>query len=150
MGQNISTGVLLDAGYKLIYDYPYSHDTTLAEMNIIQSICSPTSLICLGGSSAVNPNNLILVSCGRCLQVLSATFVNNPNLVNGAYWYLTPNRSVGFSDIALINQNTCDVKFPADKRKLCWHLNYSFGGWRLGSILNIFNANYYKKIYLRL
>ena len=71
MGQNIPTSVLLDAGYKLIFDYPYSHDTTLVEMNTIQSICSPTSLICLGVSSAVNQNNLILVSCGRCLNVLS-------------------------------------------------------------------------------
>ena len=59
--------------------------------------------------------------------------------------YLTPIHSVGFSDVAEIEQDTCNILLLDDDKKLYWHLDYLFGGWRLGSILDIYNSNYCKK-----
>lgn len=64
-------------------------------------------------------------------------------------WYLTPIYSVGFSDVDEIEQDTCDISLLDDDKKLCWHLDYLFGEWRLGSINDIFNTNYNKKIFVR-
>jgi hypothetical protein len=37
---------LTNEGYKLVYDYPYSHATTPAEILNIKSQCTLSSLIC--------------------------------------------------------------------------------------------------------
>lgn len=148
--QNVSAELLTKAGYKLIYNFPYSHDTTTKDLNVIRSACEPFSQVCLGGAAEDDSDNLLLVSCGTCMHVFNPTTLNNPALINGAYWYLTPRYSFGFSDTFHIDQNTCDISHLSDKLKFCGHLDYKFGGWRLGSIYGIFEGKYFKRIYLKL
>ncbi len=39
----------------------------------------------------------MLVSCGSCFDILTTTKVDQPRLVNGAWWYFTLDKSFGFA-----------------------------------------------------
>ena len=125
-------------GFKTVYDFPYSHATTLTELNSIKSQCSSETLLCVGGA---DNDNLLLVSCGNCRAVLTPTPRNHSVLNNGAYWYLTNSYSFGFSPIYNIkldpDQDTfdsvLDKTFP-DQNRLSWIMYDGKGGWRLGDL----------------
>jgi len=151
---------LLNQGFKTVYDQLYSNVTTNQELYDIKSKCNKESIICVGGSDGLN--TLLLVSCGSCLDILIITELNQPRLVNGAWWYFTPNKSFGFAPSSSIKQNgpdgfDCDVDAHGnfrnckDSKRLSWFLNVD-GGWRLGLLNN--NAgtipSQYRKIILML
>lgn len=125
-------------------------------MQNLRSLCTKDSVICVGGSDTVY--NLLLVSCGNCLNILTPTYINSPNLINGAYWYLTEKQSFGFSPIFSIHQigidvYDCDSKRLncTDSKRLSW--STSFSGGRLGKLgdgeyYQIF-GHYRKMIFLK-
>ena len=73
---------------------------------MIKSKCDNESIICVSGSDGLN--TLLLVSCGSCLDILTTTETNKPRLVNGAWWYFTPDKSFGFAPSSSIRQYNYD------------------------------------------
>ena len=136
---NILINELLNQGFKTVYDQLYSHVTTNEELYDIKSKCNTESIICVGGSDDVN--NLLLVSCGSCLDILTITDRFVPKLINGAYWYFTPDISFGFSPNSKIDQNYYDCydcpncndnsNICTDSNRLSWKLS-GYTGFRLG------------------
>ena len=155
MTHDISVNKMKSQGYRVVYDYPYSHKTSLSELNSIKSECSSETVLCAGGVASKNEDNLLLVSCGNCLSVLTQTPKNVPVLNNGAYWYLTDikgSRSFGYSPSNNIHQYNCDIfdynyntNEYEDNKRLCWHLDGT-GGWRLGKKISIDDSYQYHKI----
>ena len=140
---------LTNQGYSYVYNETYSHYTTKSEMETIKSSCLPSTVLCLGGRDSTN-DVLLVVSCGLCSVVLTPTARVTPNLHNGAYWYYTPNYSMGFAPNATIYQNQADNYDQSNNQRVSWDLDDS-GGWRLGSLTSSLNYNsrYYKVILKR-
>ncbi len=108
LSSNIPINELLKQGFETVYDQLYSHGTTYQELYDIKSKCNTESIICVGGSDGLN-TTLLLVSCGSCLDILTTTELDKPRLVNGAWWYFTPDKSFGFAPFSSIRQSTADV-----------------------------------------
>lgn len=89
----------------------------------------------------------MVVACGNCINILAnKTALNDTKLVDGVYWYFTPNQSFGFSPSPIIQQDSADIYDDnIDNQRVSWHLDQGVGGYRLG-ILNPFSNNYYKVI----
>lgn len=156
MAQNVSILDMKSQGYRVVYDFPYSYNTRSTDLNFIKSQCSNETVLCAGGA-AKESDNILLVSCGDCLSVLTSTVINKPILNNGAYWYFTDKKSFGFSPDFNIKQNSPDgndcssvnniwTSCPSDER-LSWRLDNA-GGWRLGSLINLNDDEYQKFIFL--
>jgi hypothetical protein len=142
-------------GYRAVYEFPYSYNTTSTDLNFIKSQCSNETVLCAGGA-AKGSDNLLLVSCGHCLSVLTSTIINRPILNNGAYWYFTDQKSFGFSPDANIKQNAPDgndciavnglwTSCPNNQR-LSWSL--ADKGWRLGTLIDLYDDKYQKFLFL--
>jgi hypothetical protein len=136
---NVSIENMKSKDYEIAYDVVYSHKTTISELNAIKSKCSVKSILCAGGAKK-GSDILLLVSCGNCQNVLTATQKNKPVLNNGAYWYLTDKKSFGFSPSYNIKQHSvdwfdCDSDAIncSDEKRLSWNLGGG-GGWRLGKL----------------
>ena len=139
----ITISNMLRQGYSQVYDYTYDHATTLTELSSILSNCRFNSILCVGGSS-VSSDVMLLVSCGDCQSILTQTSLNNPTLINGAYWYMTSDKSFGFSDSSTISQNSCDTE--GGNFRICWHLSGGSGGYRLGSLTGLNSEKNYRKL----
>ena len=153
LATNVTTSNLIKQGYKVIYNQTYATVTNLSDFTSIVSTCNNMSTICIGGA-AVGSNTLLLVSCANCKTLLSSyTDLNIPRLINNAYWYYTPSKSIGFSPSSSIRQDFCDYydyNLPLDPLRLCWHLDGYDGGWRLGSIIFLnSDTNYLKLLFLK-
>ncbi len=149
LNSDISIFDMLSQGYQVAYDVPYSHATTLSELYDIKMKCNSQSIICVGGALK-DSNKILLVSCGNCHSILSPTPLNQPVLINGAYWYMTDYRSFGFSPIYAIQQRYADaydcsgiqlVENCTDSKRLSWGLwgdcgsdPGKGGGYRLGKL----------------
>lgn len=137
----------MSQGFSNVYNFAYGHSSTSEELNLIKSNCSANSILCAGGALA-GSDNLLLVSCGNCLSVLSSTPHNQPVLINGAYWYFTPNYSFGYAPTNSVSQNTCDNFNPKDPLRLCYHLDQYVGGWSIGTLTYLNYDTAYVKILL--
>ncbi len=150
---NVPISNLINQGFQIVYNQLYGTVTNLNDLTTVYNQCNLLTIICIGGA-AVGSNTLLLVSCANCKTLLSSyTDLNIPRLINNAYWYYTPSKSIGFSPNSSIAQNSCDYydhknKLPLDPLRLCWHLDWS--GWRLGSIIELnYDTNYLKLIFLK-
>jgi len=122
-------------------------------METIKSSCLPSTVLCLGGRDSTN-DVLLVVSCGLCSVVLTPTAKNTPNLHNGAYWYYSPDisgsQSMGFAPNATITQRDADSYDLSNNQRVSWLLYVGYGGWRLGSLIDLYdNSRYYKVILKR-
>ena len=121
-------------------------------METIKSSCLPSTVLCLGGRDSTN-DVLLVVSCGLCSVVLTPTAKNTPNLHNGAYWYYSPDiilsQSMGFAPTATINQYNTDTYDTSNNQRVSWNLDNGYGGWRLGSLMNLYNNSPYYKVILK-
>jgi hypothetical protein len=144
---NLHVSKLTENGYSYVYNKPYNHKTTSSEMDEIKKSCLQTTSLCLGGRDSTN-GVLLVVSCGLCSVVFTKTAKNTPNLHNGAYWYYTPDGSMGFSPNSIVNQGSADTFDQSNNQRVSWHLNVNkLGGYRLGSLNGLNNdARYYKVI----
>ena len=139
---------LTNSGFRLVYNYAYSHVTTTAEILNVRSQCTSSTIICVGGNR-YDDTFLRLVACANCFNVTTETILNQPQYYGGAYWYFTDSYSFGFAPNFTIDQNTADFFDHSSNLRLSWHLDGSNGGWRLGNITYL-NADtyFYKKMYL--
>jgi hypothetical protein len=146
---NINLDEFLILGFKLIYDQLYSHVTTENELYDTKSMCNQDTIICVGGADS--NDTLLLVSCGSCLDILTNTTINQPRLVNGAWWYFTHGKSFGFAPNSDIKQrwydcydclncnddsNTC-----TDSNRLSWKFptaKHGGDGFRLGIYIYLY------------
>jgi hypothetical protein len=149
---NVHVSKLTVSGYSYVYNKPYTHVTTSSEMDEIKKSCLPTTILCLGGRDSTN-DGLLVVSCGLCSVVFTKTAINTPNLHNGAYWYYTPDcyscQSMGFAPNSTIYQRNPDTFDESNNQRVSWHLNTPWGGWRLGSLTDLYDTRYYKVILKR-
>ena len=134
--QNVSEQTLIDNGWTLFYEQTYG--TVIG--NTTTPIRPSGQYVILSGK-AVGSSNILLAAAAPTTQVFTETVLNTPQLLNGAYWYNTPDQSIGFAPTATINQLQADAYDYSDPLRLSWHIMNSGGGWRLGEI-NANNAAY--------
>ncbi len=66
LANNIRQSDLTNVGFQLVYNFPYNHVTTSAEILNIRSQCNASTLMCVGGSDSVNdPFTLRVVACAN-------------------------------------------------------------------------------------
>jgi hypothetical protein len=87
--------------------------------------------------------------------------INTPQLLNGTYWYNTPNHSIGFAPTSVIDQHSADISeafgwrisptnntdysSPSSPLRLSWHQIDNQGGWRLGDRISLGGSTAYLK-----
>ena len=148
MANYINENDLLNAGFRLVYNYPYGHYTMNAEILNIRNQCTSNTLICVGGN---RPSDSLLrvIACADCLSVTKQTVLNQPKFIGAAFWYFTDSKSFGFSPTSTIKQNIADDYDQESNLRVSWHLDVKDGGWRLGDLVRLNNdTNYYKKIFI--
>ena len=149
LANDVNTNVLTNLGFSEVYNYPYSHVTSLSEILAIRAQCKSSTIMCVGGGVPAS-GILNLVACAKCLDITIQTIRNETRLHGLAYWYMAPQLSFGFSRLPQIAQNIADVNTIEGDSRLSWHLNLSSGGWRLGNVTGLNNENsLYKKIFLK-
>ena len=134
--QNVSEQTLIDNGWTLFYEQTYG--TVIG--NTTTPIRPSGQYVILSGK-AVGSSNILLAAAAPTTQVFTETVLNTPQLLNGAYWYNTPDQSIGFAPTATINQMQADAYDYSDPLRLSWHIMNSVGGWRLGEINTLNGAN---------
>ena len=135
--RDVPLSTLEDNGWIRCFSEPYNTDGT--SIASIRGECTGTYLIVTG--RPVGSSTLSLLAAAPSAEVFAETARNAPHLVNGTYWYFTSYWSMGFSDVELINQDSCDIGADKDySYSLCWHMDGSdtesllFGGYLLGNI----------------
>jgi hypothetical protein len=126
--QNVSEQTLKNNGWTLFYEQTYGTVIGTTATSLI-----PSGPYVILAGKAVGSSNILLAAAAPTAQVFTETVTNTPQLLNGTYWYNTPNASIGFAPTATINQNTADAYGVSNPLRLSWHLA-NFGGWRLGEI----------------
>ncbi|CAF0838132.1 unnamed protein product [Brachionus calyciflorus] len=144
LAKNYSITYLQEKKFIKVYDVLYSYITIQSDLDNIKNKCNINSILCAGGG-LVGSDVLDLVACANCYSVLTPTEKNKPVLIEEVYWYMTPDHSFGFSPNATIDQNSADIFDTTNPFRLSWHLNISFGGYRLGQLTGLNNDNNYKK-----
>lgn len=84
------------------------------------------------GAAASGATVFSLGAYALASQIQTYSVINVPVLYNGAYWYFTASKSVGFSLDYAIDQNHCDTLTSNGAYRLCWHLVliiYKFSIW---------------------
>ena len=96
-------------GYKMVMNEFYSYAVKSEYIKTtLRSQCNNNSRLCVGGSDK-SGTTLQLVACGNCFVITTPTDLNKPVLINGVYWYCTPDRSFGYSPVYRIDQNIPDL-----------------------------------------
>ena len=131
--QNVSEQTLIDNGWTKFYEQTYG--TVIGNSTIT---IRPSGQYVILTGKAVGSSTLPILSAAPTAQVFTQTVINTPQLINGTYWYNTPNQSIGFAPTGTLNQFQGDIQDLSDPLRLSWHLLDFNGGWRLGEI-NILN-----------
>jgi hypothetical protein len=131
--QNVSEQTLRNNGWTLFYEQTYGTvlDSTASQLR-------PSGQYVILTGKAVGSSTLPILSAAPTAQVFTETVKDTTQLINGTYWYNTPNQSIGFAPTGTIDQSSADVQTPSDPLRLSWHLHNYVGGWRLGEI-NLYN-----------
>ena len=145
---DVTLSSLISCGFSIVFNQPYSYECNSSDINSIRSTCSASNSLCFGCYNIADPNLILTIACGNCLDVTQSTSLNTPNIYNGVYWYFTTGKSFGYSDVSIITQNSADNYYLSDTKKVSWHIDQNIGGWRCGAInsLNNDNITYYKII----
>lgn len=137
----------LDFGFKIIYEKPYSHITTIQELEEISAHCDENSLICVGGKKT-GESNLAVCCVDEALKVLTKTNDKQVSVKGkGAFWYYVEGESFGFTDQKEISLRSANKKYNGNT--LSWHLQGT-GGWSLGNVVALNNSNDFEKIIMLL
>jgi hypothetical protein len=135
--QNVSEQTLIDNGWTKFYEQTYGTITaTTAPLR-------PSEQYVILAGKAVGSSTIILAAAAPTSAVFTETVINTPQLLNGTYWYNTPNESIGFAPTNVINQSSAD--FGTTGLRLSWHLLPTIGGYRLGDILDLNSSTAYLK-----
>jgi len=130
---------LIKAGWKTWTDFPYSHHTTLKDIQ-------PTSGDCVMWGSKRNSGmtQLALAAFGRRTKIAGAKRV----FENGVYWYTEYGKSNGFSKVKSISLNSADTQNLQSEFRLSWHLHKGgrVGGYRSGRTKGLNGDNRWRKV----
>ncbi len=132
--RNVSEQTLRDNGWTLSYEQTYGTPNGQSTTAI-----RPSGQYVILAGKAVGSSNILLAAAAPTREVFTETVINTPQLLNGAYWYLTLDTgygqgSIGFAPTNSINQDSADFGNWTDPLRLSWHLMEGSGGYRLGDI----------------
>jgi len=133
--QNVSEQTLRNNGWTLFYEQTYG--TAIGDTT---TLIRPSGQYVILSGKAVGSTTILLAAAAPTTQVFTETVLNTPQLLNGTYWYYTPNHSIGFAPTATINQTSADTYDVSNPFRLSWHVG-NFAGWRLGEINASNDAN---------
>ena len=154
--QNVSEQTLIDNGWTKFYEQTYAtgHGSNASSLR-------PSGQYVILTGKAVDSSTLPILSAAPTAQVFTETVLNTPQLINGTYWYNTPNRSIGFAPTNVIDQNFADISeangwrisptdntsysSPSSPLRLSWHQYSNDGGWRLGDRISLGLSTAYLK-----
>ncbi|CAF0887120.1 unnamed protein product [Rotaria sp. Silwood1] len=135
----------LNPSWNIIYDFPYSHGTTVEELRALRSQCKKHIIV---GAIQGNSSMILKIAAMGPSEILSLDSpLNQPTKFGNVHWYLTQNKSFGFAPSSTtINCNLADYneKDNAENR-LSWHL-HGKGGYRAGSVISLDGKNEWRKI----
>jgi hypothetical protein len=156
--------LLTEAGWKIAYDKPYSHHTTLAFLQTFPRDYPGSQLACVG-AYRVGETTLHLAAIASIQDIFTliekskaiaaskaegeargSIGVNAACKVGEVYWYLVEGMSFGFSDSPDIVLNDADSSLGP--HKLSWHINGTIGGYRVGDFKALINNDIWHKIIL--
>ena len=137
--QNVSEQTLIDNGWTKFYEQTYATVTSTA------APYRPSEQYVILSGKAVGSSTILLAAAAPTSQVFTETVINTPQLINGTYWYNTPNQSIGFAPTGTISQSSADITDYSSGLRLSWHLHPTVGGWRLGSATGLNDSTVYLK-----
>lgn len=143
--QNVSEQTLIDNGWTKFYEQTYG--TPIGQST---TAIRPSGQYVILSAKVADSTTILLAAAAPTASVFTETVINTPQLLNGAYWYLTlatpvPNEgSIGFAPTAVINQNSADFGTLGEQR-LSWHLISNLGGYRIGNITGLNDSTAYLK-----
>jgi hypothetical protein len=135
--QNVSEQTLTDNGWTKFYEQTYATVISTA------APLRPSEQYVILAGKAVGSSTITLAAAAPTSSVFTETVRNTPQLINGTYWYNTPNWSIGFAPTNIINQSSAD--YGTTGLRLSWHLHPTAGGYRLGDILGLNSSTDYLK-----
>jgi hypothetical protein len=140
------------ANWKKVYYQPYSHVTTMEEIQAIRKMCKPYSLVCVGAVHKDAPNVFVVCAVDFGFVALQRTYSTEEAAIsqNGVGWYCVYDKSFGFAPeeyIALECSDTADMMKETKHKRLSWKLNGGTGH-RVGDKFHCSNC-YYKVILIR-
>eukprot|EP00276_Gloeochaete_wittrockiana_P002264 CAMPEP_0184674342 /NCGR_PEP_ID=MMETSP0308-20130426/87185_1 /TAXON_ID=38269 /ORGANISM="Gloeochaete witrockiana, Strain SAG 46.84" /LENGTH=273 /DNA_ID=CAMNT_0027121933 /DNA_START=398 /DNA_END=1219 /DNA_ORIENTATION=- len=114
-GIQLDVDVTLYCDWTCLYQRPYSHLTTVAE---IDAACDNYKYALVGAYHKDSPTRLALAAWGETAEILKkTTSATEAHEVNGAYWYFNAQRSFGFAPIARIDLINPDISDPSDTKR---------------------------------
>jgi len=142
--QNVSEQTLINNGWIKFYEENYG-----TFLDSSGTAIRPRERYVILTGKAVGNSSLPVLAAAPTAQVFTETVRNTPQLVNGTYWYYTPDYSIGFAPSATVDQRTADVENISDPLRLSWHLHDYTGGFRLGdqTYLNSGTTGYLKQVW---
>ena len=135
------------SGYTKCYDQPYSHVTTTTEL----AACNGSTWVFVGAKPSSSATNIVLGAFGYSSTVYTRTSSTTTAYLDrygGAYWYNYPLYGFGFSGVSTVHIFDCDYAQPAGDcaYRLCWNLDYSIGGYRVGCLENLSTDSTWRKV----
>ena len=85
--QNVSEQTLIDNGWTKFYEQTYGTVIGTTATPLI-----PSGQYVILSGKAVGSSNILLAAAAPKAQVFTETVTNTPQLLNGTYWYNTPNQ----------------------------------------------------------
>ncbi|CAF1245212.1 unnamed protein product [Didymodactylos carnosus] len=152
-GTNEKGGIFLNlslsdlSNWHIVYETTSLHQTTARELRDIANYCTNKRII-VGAIDAKSANVLTVAAIGPSEVLALHTPRNQPAEHDGVWWYLTPNRSFGFSPTSKIRQYRCDIEKSDGDKRLSWCLDGYHGGYRAGNIDCLTEITEWRKIIL--
>ena len=130
---------VLDTGWELHYEKPYTHATSRKDLRGIPAEARFV-LVC---AKLAEYRTITLCAIGERGAVVNER--NDDSLIksNGVFWYWMRNMSFGFTPTPVVNLNRgpdyhdCFKPDPTSSKRLSWNINNGFGGWRAGHTTRI-------------
>ncbi|CAF4291423.1 unnamed protein product [Rotaria sp. Silwood2] len=141
---DVSLSSLISA-WNTIYDFPYSHKTTVEELRALRSQCKKHIIVgAMQGSSSM----ILKIAAMGPSEILSLDSpLNQPTKFDNVHWYLTQSKSFGFAPSSTtINCLSADNgEKDNSENRLSWHLTGS-GGYRAGAVIDLNSNDKWRKI----
>jgi hypothetical protein len=133
--------------WNIIYDFPYSHATTVEELRALKLQCKEQIIV--GAIEGRSSTILKIAAMGPSDILLLDSPLNQPTKYGNVHWYLTPNKSFGFApSTTTINCDRADYgEKDNSENRLSWKLGGA-GGYRAGAVIGLNTNNVWRKVIL--